>query len=188
MPQFDGRPDVRDALNAELSGRVFPDTFPRANAMRRSPAVFAILVGGGIAATLDVTYAIVYSAFHGVSALRVLQSVASGLLGQPAYAGGVPTAILGFCLHFAMAFLVAAIFYLASRRLHFLTRQAVLSGLVYGIGVYLVMNFIVVPLSAFPTPLTFTPTRVAINLVAHMILFGLPIALAARAASARGRA
>ena len=153
--------------------------------MRRNPAVFAILVGGGIAGTLDITYAIVYSAIHGVSATRVLQSVASGLLGQPAYEGSAPTAALGFCLHFGMAFLIAAIFYFASRKLAFMTQRAVLSGLLYGICVYVVMNFVVLPLSAFPTPLTFTPTRVLINVVAHMILFGLPIALATRAASAR---
>ncbi len=55
--------------------------------MRRNPAVFAILVGGGLAGTFDIIYATVYSAFRGVSAERVLQSVASGLLGQPAYEG-----------------------------------------------------------------------------------------------------
>ncbi|HEV7490015.1 MAG TPA: hypothetical protein VGO25_04365 [Rhodanobacteraceae bacterium] len=153
--------------------------------MRRNPAVFAILVGGGIAGALDITYAIVWSAIRGVSATVVLQSVASGLLGQPAYEGGAPTAVLGFCLHFGMAFLIAAIFYFASRKLAFMTERAVVAGLLYGICVYVVMNFVVLPLSAFPTPLTFTPIRVLINVVAHMILFGLPIALATRAASAR---
>jgi hypothetical protein len=57
------------------------------------------------------------------------------------------------------------------------------AGLLYGVVVYVVMNFVVIPLSAFPTALTFTPVRVAINVVAHMVLFGLPIALATRAAS-----
>jgi hypothetical protein len=153
--------------------------------MRRNPAIFAILVGGGIAATLDLTYAIVYSSFRGVPAVRVMQSVASGLLGQSAYDGGAGTAVLGVCLHYLMAFLIAAIFYFASRRLSFMTKRAVISGLLYGICVYVVMNFVVLPLSAFPTPMTFTPVRVLINVVAHMVLFGLPIALATRAASLR---
>lgn len=151
--------------------------------MRRSPAAFAILVGGGIAATSDIIYAIVYSAIRGVAAERVLQSVASGLLGQPAYDGGAATAALGLCLHYGMAFLIAAIFWFASRRLRFMTERALMAGLLYGVCVYLVMNFVVIPLSAFPTALTFTPVRVAINVVAHMVLFGLPIALATRAAS-----
>lgn len=151
--------------------------------MRRNPASYAILVGGGIAGTFDIVYAIVYSGFRGVPAMRILQSVASGLLGQAAYEGGAATAALGLCLHFAMALLIASIFYLASRRLSFMTRHAVASGLAYGIVVYVVMNFVVIPLSAFPTPMTYTPLRVAINVVAHMLLFGLPIALATRSAS-----
>lgn len=151
--------------------------------MRRNPALFAILVGGGIAGTLDILYAIIFSSFRGVAAQTIMQSVASGLLGKAAYEGGAGTASLGLVLHFSMALLIAAIFWFASRRLSFMTRHAVASGFAYGVCVYVVMNFVVIPLSAFPTQMTFTPVRVAINLVAHMILFGLPIALATRAAS-----
>jgi hypothetical protein len=153
--------------------------------MRSNPAVFAILVGGGIAGMLDILYAIIFSSFRGVAAQTILQSVASGLLGKAAYEGGAGTAVLGLVLHFAMALLIAAIFWFASRRLSFMTRNAVAAGLAYGVCVYLVMNFVVIPLSAFPTQMTYTPVRVAINVVAHMILFGLPIALATRAASTR---
>ena len=152
--------------------------------MRRNPAAFAILVGGGIAATFDIIYAIVYSWFRAkVPPIAILQSVASGLLGRSAYEDGAATALLGLCLHYAMAFVIAAIFWFASRRLRFMTGQAVIAGLLYGVCVFFVMNFVVLPLSAFPTPITHEPTRMAINIVAHMILFGLPIALATRAAS-----
>jgi hypothetical protein len=84
-----------------------------------------------------------------------------------------------------MALVIASIFWIASRRLGFMTRRAVASGLAFGVCVYLVMNFVVIPLSAFPTEMTYTPLRVAINVVAHMVLFGLPIALATRAALQR---
>ena len=66
----------------------------------------------------------------------------------------------------AMALIIASIFWLASRRLGFMTRNAVASGLAFGVCVYLVMNFVVIPLSAFPTQMTYTPVRVAINVVA----------------------
>lgn len=155
---------------------------------RAHRASFAILAGGAIAATFDMVYAIVFSSMRGVSATRVMQSVASGLLGQRAYDGGMSTALLGVALHYAMALLIAAIFYLASRRLGFMTRRAVVSGLLFGISVYLVMNFVVIPLSAFPTKLVFTPERIAINVIAHMLLFGLPIALVTRAVSSRAPA
>jgi len=155
--------------------------------MRRNPAAFAILVGGGIAATFDIIYAIVYSWLRAkVPPIAILQSVASGLLGRSAYEGGAATALLGLCLHYAMAFIIASIFWFASRRLRFMTEQAVIAGLLYGVCVFFVMSFVVLPLSAFPTPITHEPTRMAINIVAHMILFGLPIALAARAASRTG--
>lgn len=153
--------------------------------MTRHRGALAILAGGAIAGTFDIIYAIVYSSMHGVAATRVMQSVASGLLGQAAYDGGMSTALLGLALHYAMALLIAAIFWLASRRLAFMTRHAVVAGLVFGVCVYLVMNFVVIPLSAFPTKLVFTPERVAINVIAHMLLFGLPISLVTRAVSAR---
>ena len=152
--------------------------------MRRNPAAFAILVGGSIAATFDILYAIIGSWIRAqVPPLVILQSVASGLIGQRAYEGGEATALLGLCLHYAMGFIIAAIFWFASRRLRFMTERAVIAGLLYGACVFFVMNFVVLPLSAFPTPITHTPTRMAVNIVAHMVLFGLPIALAARAAS-----
>ena len=60
--------------------------------MRRNSATFAILAGGAIAGAIDITYAIVFSGFRGVPATRILQSVASGLLGAGSYRGGAPAA------------------------------------------------------------------------------------------------
>jgi hypothetical protein len=90
----------------------------------------AILIGGAIAGGLDITYAIVFSGLRGVSAMRVLQSVASGLLGSPAFSGGALTAALGLVLHFFIAFWAAVIFYVASKEMPFLTRYSVVSGVV----------------------------------------------------------
>jgi uncharacterized membrane protein YagU involved in acid resistance len=151
---------------------------------RRHPAAFAILVGGSIAGALDITYAIVFSGFRGVPAIRLLQSVASGLLGPAAFNGGVPTAALGLLLHFLIAFSAAAIFYVASRRFPLLTRRAVLSGVLYGIVIYAVMNLVVLPLSATPRRVAFPPLVLATGLLVHMFWIGLPIALAARRALA----
>lgn len=152
--------------------------------MRRNPAVFAILVGGCVGGAIDLTYAIVFSGLHGVPATRILQSVASGLLGSAAYEGGLPTAALGFLLHFLIALLFAAIFYIASRRFQLLTRQAVISGVLYGMAVYAVMNLVVLPLSAFPGKVTFSPLLLSTGLFVHMFGFGLPISLATRRATA----
>jgi hypothetical protein len=150
--------------------------------MRRHPALFAIVIGGTIAGALDITYAIVFSAFRGVAPMRILQSVASGLLGRPSYSGGFATATLGLLVHFCIAYLLAAIFYGVSRRLPVLVRRPVICGALYGLGVYAVMNLVVLPLSAFPSKVTFVPLVVATGLLVHMFFIGVPIALAARAA------
>lgn len=146
--------------------------------MRRYSPASAILIGGLIAGAFDITYATGFSAMRGVAPSRILQSVASGLLGQAAYEGGTATAALGLLLHFLMALLIAAIFYVLSRQLTFLVRRPIAWGAVYGFIVYAVMNLVVIPLSAFPNKLKFVPIVVATGLLVHMFLVGVPIALA----------
>lgn len=148
--------------------------------MRRLSSLSAILIGGVIAGTLDITYAIGFSALRGVAPIRILHSVASGLLGAPAFQGGVPIAALGLLLHFCIALIWAAIFYLASRAIPFLTRHPVISGILYGILIYAVMNLVVLPLSAFPRKVTFPLLVLTTGLLVHMFCIGLPIALAVR--------
>jgi hypothetical protein len=112
--------------------------------------------------------------------VRILQSIASGIVGAQAREGGLATAALGAVLHFLIAFTAAAVYYAASRKLGFLVRQAVPFGLLYGVVVYSVMNFVVLPLSAFPGKGA-PPLDVMIpGIVAHMLVVGLPIALAVR--------
>jgi hypothetical protein len=140
----------------------------------------AVLVGGGLAATFDLIYAFVMSAPRGVMPVRVLQSVASGLLGSGAFEGGLPAAAVGFIAHYAIVFVAAALYVAASRRLPVLRDRAVGCGLVFGVGVYLFMNFVVVPLSAVPFEFSHAPTQLAQGFVSHAVLVGLPIALAVR--------
>ena len=153
------------------------------NGRRLSPGK-AILVGGLIAGALDITYAFILWWLRAqVTPMQILQSVATGLLGKASYDGGAGTAILGAFLHFFNALVIAAIFVGASRLWPVLARRATLFGPLYGIGVYLVMNYVVLPLSAFP-PRTRPPAPVVwiTGVLAHMFLIGLPIALAAKRA------
>ena len=149
-------------------------------------AAWAILVGGLIGGAIDITYAVGFSALRGVAPMRILQSVASGLLGASAFEGGIPTAVLGFFLHFFIALSWAAIFYLASRRIDFLTRRPIVSGVFYGVIIYFFMNLVVLPLSAFPRKVTFPAILLITGLLVHMFGIGVPISLASRkAATAR---
>jgi len=152
--------------------------------MQRNSAAFAILVGGLIAGTLDLTYAIVFSWFHGHAPISIMQSVASGVLGNAAFEGGVGTAVLGVLLHYFIMFCAAAVFVFASRRFEFLRRRPIVSGMVFGICMYLVMTQVVLPLSAFPFPQKFPPDLglLMANQLAHMFLVGVPISLASKRA------
>lgn len=120
-----------------------------------------------------------FYALRGVSPVRILQSVASGLLGSAAFTGGAPVAVLGACLHFFIAVVAAAVFYWVSRRLTVLVRQPVVSGASYGVAVYLFMHHVVLPLSAVAKR-PFAPGTAAIMVVIHIVCVGLPIAFTIR--------
>jgi uncharacterized membrane protein YagU involved in acid resistance len=135
--------------------------------------------GGLLAGALDLLAAFVVYGLRGVPPVRVLQSIASGLLGTAAFAGGGRTAALGGCLHFLIATVACAVFYVASRIAPVLVRRPVLSGVLYGLVVYLFMNVVVLPLSAVPRrPLVWS--LAAVIVAVHMVCVGLPIALVVR--------
>jgi hypothetical protein len=113
--------------------------------------------------------------------IRNTQGIASGLLGPKAYDGGWGTVVLGTALHFLIAFSAAAVYYAASRKLSFLTRRAVLWGCLFGIAVYMVMAWVVVPLSAIPkSHAPFSWLSLGLSLLTHIFCVGLPISLVVR--------
>jgi len=144
-----------------------------------SNAYRAILLAGSLSGVLDITAAFVTAGLRGASPVRVLQYIASGLFGPDALNGGFPTAALGMCLHFLIAFGASAVYYAASRKLGFLVQQAIAWGPAYGIAVYLFMNLVVLPLSAIPKP-RYTVASVVTGLVVHMLCVGLPISMSIR--------
>ncbi len=139
-----------------------------------------IFWGGLIAGTLDICAAFLTAWLRaGVSPVRVLHFVASGLIGSAAFSGGAKTAILGLALHFLIATVATVVFYFASRKLRFLIERPVNFGLLYGIAVYLFMTFVVVPLSsAVQRPMTLS--NFIIGILTIMFCVGLPIALIVR--------
>jgi hypothetical protein len=139
----------------------------------------AIALACLVAGTLDISDALIFYGLRGISPIRILQGIASGVLGRAAFTQGTQSVLLGLLLHFFIATTWAAIYIFASRRLP-LSRRPILWGSIYGIVVYLVMNYAVVPLSKIgprPTP----PLIPLINGVAALIFFiGIPVALIAR--------
>ena len=139
-----------------------------------------ILAGGLLAGLFDITYAIVWLSFRGRSPLWTLQSVASGLLGNSAFEGGVASGLLGLITHFTIATGAAITYWAATRKLEPLRRHPVPAGLAFGVLVYLFMNFVVLPVSAFPFELHYPIVTLARGFLSHALLVGLPIALCLR--------
>lgn len=142
--------------------------------LRKRNPLLPIVVGGLIAGTLDLTQACILFGW------KVPLVIAGGLLGRAAFHGGVGTYILGVVLHFFIAFSVTAIYYAASRRLTFLIDHWLVCGLFFGMAVELVMNLVVLPLSALHARGPYNLYDLILGLVVHMIVIGLPVAFTVR--------
>jgi uncharacterized membrane protein YagU involved in acid resistance len=142
----------------------------------RTSALLAILLGGLIAGTIDIGAACLIT--HSKPE-TILHNIAGGLLGRGVFAEGMRSAVIGLVLQWVMSLIIAAVFVVAAGRLPALRRQWLGAGLAYGVVIFVVMNFVVVPLSAYHLVPSFTPLTLAENLAA-MLLFGVIVAFFAR--------
>lgn len=169
-------------------------------------ALIATLLGGLVAGALDITYAfIVYGPLtYGLTPLEVFQSVAGGWIGRDAArAGGLDTALLGAATHFGIAIVMAGVFVFFASRISALTKSPLLWGFLYGLVLYVAMNYVVGPLSAagaaghFPVDFNEVVSRLQksfsewrpkdshwwmlpATIFTHTVLVGIPIALIAK--------
>jgi len=139
------------------------------------------LWGGMIAGALDIAYACVhYALVYQVPPLRIFQSVAAGVLGrEAARAGGWATGTLGLGLHFFIALAMAFAFVVLASKWRGLLNKPWVTGTLYGLFLFAVMNLVVVPVSAAGG----SPPKgqfLAGGILAHMFLVGMPILLFAK--------
>jgi hypothetical protein len=138
------------------------------------------IYAGLIAGTIDIGAA---CTINQVGPVPILRFIASGLLGTP-----LPhepwVYCLGMVLQWLMSIIIAAIFVLASSRIPALLRNWVAAGIAYGIVVYFVMTFVVVPLSRAKSGHV-TMISFAENLAA-MIVFGLIVSYIAQRMATKG--
>ncbi len=143
---------------------------------KQNGAARNILASGIIAGLLDATAGvIVYFIFKGLNPKQVLQFIASGFFGNEAFTGGLLMAAVGLLLHFAIAFAFAAAFFMVYPNIKLLHKNIWVTGLVYGLFIWLFMNLLVLPNSNIAK----SPKDIVsfIEAVWHMALVGLPIAL-----------
>jgi len=137
------------------------------------PVLFAWLLAG----TMDIVAAIFLYAFpSGTRIMRLLQGIASGLIGAKAFSGGVQTAALGLVAHYVIALVWTIVGFVLLSTFKTLNRHLILAGVTYGVVVWAVMNLIVLPLSNVGgRPVQFVPSVIAATTLIFCI--GLPIAL-----------
>lgn len=153
-------------------------TFPR----NHNPLLRSSVIGGLIIGTLHLIFqvGIVFGLVLKNPLIPSLQYVASGAMGNAAFTGGLATALLGVILEFMMTIIIAGVFIVSAARIPLLRRHVIPGSLLYGFGVFVVMNFIVLPLSAAPT-LPAPPTWLLIEIILeHILLIGLPLGILVR--------
>ncbi|HEY2467068.1 MAG TPA: hypothetical protein VGI45_04385 [Terracidiphilus sp.] len=149
-------------------------TVPISTTARKTSLMAPILVGGAIAGLLDMTSA--YISFGRYMPI----GIAGGLVGAAGRHMNAGQYILGLSIHYFIAFSAAAVYCLASRKLGFLRDHFFVCGLFFGIGLFLVMQLIILPLSAYHSMGPYTYRGLVQGLLAHMFLIGLPIGISLR--------
>jgi hypothetical protein len=144
-----------------------------------SPALKTILTAGFLAGLLDCTAAMAHSYFwNDVTPDRVWKYVASGAVGMSAFSGGGGTVALGLFFHFLIAFIFTVVFFYLYPAISKLRLPVVITGMLWGLVVWNVMHWIVVPMSSVPPrKAPFDLVKALPQLGIHMFLVGLPMAL-----------
>ena len=148
----------------------------------RSAAFRAIVIATTLAGTLDILAAFGFAVAAGGSPVGVLRGICGAIVDPAALPHLWLAVAIGLALHFCIMTIMAAVYVSSAAHVRWLNRIWVFSGLAYGLMLWLVMFWLVLPLrwpTLFPTA---EPADIAMQLSCHLLLVGMPIAaIAARA-------
>jgi hypothetical protein len=145
----------------------------------RNSLLRSSMIGGLIIGTLHLIIQdwLVFDLIYKSPFFSTLQFIASGAMGNAAFEGGLATALLGVVLEFLMTIIIAGVFILGADRIPLLRRHVIVGSLLYGFGVFIVMTFIVLPLSAAPPLPAPTMFQIIEGIIEHILLIGLPLGI-----------
>jgi hypothetical protein len=138
-----------------------------------NPALRGILLGGFFAGLADFIYPTVKTVMAGKSWMQPWKGVAGGLIGERAREGGLEIVALGASLHWFICISAAAILYFVVSRVKWLPRQWIALAIIHGIAVLLVMNYVILPLSAIGRGI-YPADQLYIHAFWHILLVGVP--------------
>ena len=156
-------------------------TITRATLDSRNSLLRSTVLGGMFIFIIQLIHSwIVPSLIQKTPFIVVLQYIASGVLGMAAFEGGIATALLGVLFHLIISFVIAGVFFLSADHIPLLRRYAIAGSLLYGFGVFIVMNMIVTPLSATPPVPAPTLPWLIEAIIEHLLFIGLPLGILVR--------
>jgi len=147
--------------------------------IKKQNKITVILYSGFLVGTLDILSALLYYyILTGNNPVRIFPYIASGVFGKEAFSGNNSMIIAGLLFHYLIAFTFTILFFLLYPFIRNIFRNKVVTGIVFGIFIWCVMNLIVVPLSNTPPP-TWKPLRMMINMIILILAIGLPLSFIA---------
>lgn len=140
--------------------------------------LFFVAIAAGLAgAVVEMVFVLPIQHLLGASPVFVFQGIASGALGKSAFTGGTSTALFGLVIHLFVSFVAAGVYIAARARSALVRTRPAAAGMAFGAVCYVVMTFVVIPLSA----IGFHPPKslflASLSFAIHVFAFGLPIAL-----------
>ena len=141
-----------------------------------------IFLSGLIAGTLDILAAlIIYDLIlQKTTSIKILQSIASGIFKKEAYSGGSQMALYGLLLHYFIALTFAWFYFTIYPYFKLLKKNALLSGILYGIFVWMVMNLLVLPAVFTALPEKHFDFPLILSILILIFCIGIPIAFITR--------
>ncbi len=142
--------------------------------------VSKIIKAGFFVGTLDILSAFIYyflkTGQKNVSI--VLRYVASGLFGKEAFSGGNTMIVAGLIFHYIIAFAFTIFFFWLFPKIKAFSKNKILTGVMYGIFTWMIMNLAIVPLSKIGSrPFDFVSAL--INLLILIVCIGIPLSFMA---------
>lgn len=138
-----------------------------------------ILLAGLLAGSLDIIAALVNFYINtGKDPKIVLKYIASAVFGKAAFSDNNAMAIWGLLLHFLIAFIWTILFFFIYPKLKLLSWNRIITGILYGIFIWIIMTRVVVPMSK----ITAGPFNLRQAIIAVLILIaaiGLPLSFIA---------
>jgi hypothetical protein len=108
-----------------------------------------VLLAWLLVGTLDITSASVhYLSMGGSNPVNILVYISSAIYGPQAKEIGPPSmAILGMCLHYLVALIWTVIFFILYPRIPMMSKNRIVTGILYGYFMQIIMSQVVVKLS-----------------------------------------